>query len=176
MRSTDHLSSEPAILWPRKRSNSEQCAAFILVQLYIECTILATMPNYAGSSKKLYQNENYVGSNHNDIKTAFIPFRNKEINVCLATNSSPACCSTPNLSMGRDPPPSCAEAFNSPKCGPPLLKCPHLVPALAEPKMEKKELIFHFHSVETKQHVFVNEKHQAHLFCPFSDADVRHII
>ena len=100
-----HLSSEPAILWPRRRSNSEQCAAFTLVQLYIECTISATMPNYAGSSRKLYQNENYVGSNHNDIKTAFIPFRNKEINVCLATNSSPACCSTPNLSTGRDPPP-----------------------------------------------------------------------
>ena len=77
------------------------------------------MPNYAGSSRKLYQNENYVCSNHNDIKNAFIPFRNKEINVCLATNSSPACCATPNLSTGRDPPPPCAEAFNSPKCGPP---------------------------------------------------------
>ena len=100
-----HLSSEPAILWPRRRSNSEQCAAFTLVQLYIECTISATMPNYAGSSRKLYQNENYVCSNHNDIKNAFIPFRNKEINVCLATNSSPACCATPNLSTGRDPPP-----------------------------------------------------------------------
>ena len=93
------------ILWPRRRSNSEQCAAFNLVQLYIECTISATMPNYAGSSRKLYQNENYVCSNHNDIKNAFIPFRNKEINVCLATNSSPACCATPNLSTGRDPPP-----------------------------------------------------------------------
>ena len=103
------------------RSNSEQCAAFTLVQLYIECTISATMPNYAGSSRKLYQNENYVCSNHNDIKNAFIPFRNKEINVCLATNSSPACCATPNLSTGRDPPPPCAEAFNSPKCGPPRI-------------------------------------------------------
>ena len=113
-----HPSSEPAILWPRRRSNSEQCTAFTLVQLYIECTISATMPNYAGSSRKLYENENYVCSNHNDIKTAFIPFRNKEINVCLATNSSPACCATPNLSTGRNPPP-CAEAFNSPKCGPP---------------------------------------------------------
>ena len=102
------------------RSNCEQCAAFTLVQLYIECTISATMPNYAGSSRKLYQNENYVCSNHNDIKNAFIPFRNKEINVCLATNSSPACCATPNLSTGRDPPPPCAEAFNSPKCGPPM--------------------------------------------------------
>ena len=48
------------------------------------------MPNYAGSSRKLYHNEKYVCSNHNDIKNAFIPFRNKEINVCLATNSSPA--------------------------------------------------------------------------------------
>ena len=116
-----HLSSEPAILWPRRRSNSEQCAAFTLVQLYIECTISATMPNYAGSSKKLYQNENYVSSNHNHIKTAFISFRYKEINVCLATNFSPACSATPNLSTCHDPPPSCAEAFNSPNCSPRLL-------------------------------------------------------
>ena len=93
-----HLSSEPAILWPRRRSNSKQCVAFTLVQLYIECTISASMPNYAEPSGKMYQNENYVCFDHSDMKTAFISFRNKEINVCFATNSSPACCATPNLS------------------------------------------------------------------------------
>ena len=46
-----HLNSEAASLSPRRRSNGEQCAAFTLVQLYIECTILATMSNYAELSK-----------------------------------------------------------------------------------------------------------------------------
>ena len=87
------------------------------LQLYIECTISATMPNYAGSSRKLYQNENYVCSNHNDIKNAFIPFRNKEINVCLATNSSPACCATPNLSTGRENPLLCPRLLCIPIVG-----------------------------------------------------------
>ena len=43
------------------------------------------MPTYAEPSKKMYQNEKNVYFNHNDLKTAFIPFQNKEINVCLAT-------------------------------------------------------------------------------------------
>ena len=101
-----HLRSEPATLWPRRRNNNEQCAAFTLIQLYIECNISATMPNYAKCSGKKYQNENHVYFNHNDIRTAFTPFRNKAINVCLATDWSPVFCATPNLSADRNPFPS----------------------------------------------------------------------
>ena len=55
-------------------------AAFTLVQLYKECNISATMPNYAERCGKKYQNENYVYFNHNDIRTSFIP---KQSNKCL---------------------------------------------------------------------------------------------
>ena len=44
----------------------------------IECNILATIPNYATLSGKMYHNEHDVYFNYNDIKNAFILFKTKK--------------------------------------------------------------------------------------------------